>query len=225
MIVQCPVGVEQVLVEDGPPLLPRQPEITTCQEASHCVPGEVVQPTNLDQLPHAGVNEGVPRLPIRPGCEQLWIRVPRDLLTRWIALLLVEILDTQTLQVGHLAEVELAEKRAWRLRVLLACDDLLHPMEEAPDAHAPELQVWGQHGCGGRVESRGLGLWLLEVADIGCVLQFCCHARQAHRLTPFEAVMIIWLTIAHLFQCGHRELAFSGLERLRRWRRQLFGEV
>ena len=64
---------------------PRDPQISSCEKASDCMPGQVVYPALLAQLRHNRVNEGIAGAGLCPRLQVGLIRVPRDLFAYRVA--------------------------------------------------------------------------------------------------------------------------------------------
>lgn len=71
-------------------LLPADPQVSTGQEASHGMPGQVVDPAFLPQLAHDGVDPGEPCLGLGPLGQGLHVAVPGDPHTDGVPLHLIE---------------------------------------------------------------------------------------------------------------------------------------
>mmetsp|Transcript_117939 Transcript_117939/g.334433 ORF Transcript_117939/g.334433 Transcript_117939/m.334433 type:complete len:414 (-) Transcript_117939:242-1483(-) len=192
-VVEAPVRVQQLLVEDVPPELPVLVQVAAGQEARHGVPPQVVHPPDLVQLAHQGVYEGVAGLPLLPRLEvRLVPGIPLDVLAHDVVRALVEVLDKVPEDVEHLPEVDLAQEGPWWARMLSTALVIhgLDLVEETADRYCAELEMRGQAGgCRHLPIRRHVGarrLRLLELADERPVPEAGVQEAEPVRLAPVE---------------------------------------
>lgn len=70
--------------------LPADPQVSSGEETSNRMPGQVVDPAFLPQLGHDGINPGKTSPALGPLGQSFWVLVPRDLHANRVALHLVK---------------------------------------------------------------------------------------------------------------------------------------
>lgn len=71
-------------------LFPTDPQVSTSEKTSDSMTGQVVDPALLPQLGHYGINPWKTCLGFSPFSQSLWVLVPRDAHTDWVAFHLIK---------------------------------------------------------------------------------------------------------------------------------------
>lgn len=146
-VVDGPICVEQPLFKDLRTFFPADPEIAAGEEAGNGVSGEMMQPSGVLELSHAGVDVRVAGVALSPRFEQFFVvGTPRYVEADWRTGLFGEDWAVPESEiVRHFPKEQLADERSWWFGAIRVRFDGFHELVvESTSGEAAEGKVWAQ---------------------------------------------------------------------------------